>query len=382
MQFTLPEASPLPRQYAVVVCARCGSGFADSDAQATTYDTYYRSFSKYADPAVATGGGEAPADLQRLEQLATDLSRQLPRHARILDVGCGNGGLLKRLRLLGFQELTGFDPSPICTARIHADAMNAESITLPLERSWWHARNESPFDLIVLSHVLEHLFDVKAALQSLIALLSPGGKVYIEVPDPTRYDTHAFLPLYFFDTEHINHLGPASFAFLADQLKLSLTASGPKTIRLPNGANYPALFCFLEAGGLTDLITTESLYGPLQDYVEQSIQRLAPLRMRILSLVGDDTPFVLWGAGSLAQRLIAEHWFPRHSLLAVVDRDSKKHGLQFAGTTILPPEIALRDLPNRTVILCAAAITTGEIKADYQALGMPYIFCPIVEDVH
>ena len=40
MHFALPDKSPLPSQYDLLVCQRCGSGFADSDANVEDYDEY------------------------------------------------------------------------------------------------------------------------------------------------------------------------------------------------------------------------------------------------------------------------------------------------------------------------------------------------------
>ena len=45
------------------------------------------------------GGGESAADADRLIQVAAYLAEQVPdRKARILDLGCANGGLLKALK--------------------------------------------------------------------------------------------------------------------------------------------------------------------------------------------------------------------------------------------------------------------------------------------
>ena len=377
MHFALPETSPLPANYNVVVCVRCGSGFADSDAPADAYNEYYQSFSKYEDSSVATGGGDDPADRQRIEELADFLSGYLPHSARIVDIGCGNGGLLSTLKNLGFSDLTGFDPSPACIAHVQSKGIDAFNITLPLnnmECSSFHP--ERPFDLIVLSHVLEHVFDARAVLVSLLPLLAVGGRIYIETPDPARYDTHQFPPFYFFDPEHINHFGKGALAFLADSLNLKILTIDKKTLRLSNGTHYPAVFGLFELSHLNSQreITGESVYGLLANYLEESRLGINQLKTRILALIGDGTPFVLWGAGSLAQRLIGESWFPLDLLQAVVDRDSKKQGLRFAGKTIVSPEIGLRNLPEKTLILCAAAIATGRIEQDYCSLGLPYKF--------
>lgn len=377
MHFTLPDTSPLPAYYDVVVCIKCGSGFADSDAQADDYDKYYRSFSKYEDPNIATGGGCDLADRQRIEEQATFLLGYIPLNARIVDIGCGNGGLLSALKKIGFANLAGFDPSSVCVDHVRANGFNAFNISLPLKDYHY---NESSYDLIVLSHVLEHIFDVSAVLVSLIPLLTVGGKLYIEVPDPARYDTNQFPPLYFFDSEHINHLGKESLLFLANNLNLSILRIGEKSIQLSNGVHYPAIFGLFQLGDINndDRHIAGSLYSLLEKYIDVSLKSIKALRTQILMLVGNETPFVLWGAGSLAQRLISEPWFPLHLLQAVIDRDSKKHGLCFAGKTIVSPDEGLRNLPEKTIVICAAAIVAERIKQDYRALNLPYEFHSIV----
>jgi SAM-dependent methyltransferase len=44
------------------------------------------------------------------------------------------------------------------------------------------------FDLIVLSHVLEYVIDVHPTIASLLDMMAPEGRLYIEEPDPARYD--------------------------------------------------------------------------------------------------------------------------------------------------------------------------------------------------
>jgi len=346
------------------------------DVRAERYDEYYRAFSKYEDAAVATGGGDEPADRQRIEELAEFLAAQVPTDARVLDGGCGNGGLLSALRQRGFTHLTGFDPAAACTTRILAQGLAACSVSLPLNDPAAIAGHEGPFDLIVLSHVLEHLFDAQAVVASLLPLLATGGLLYLETPDASRYRTEGFPPLYFFDPEHINHFSAKSLTFLGATLDLVPKIMGHKSLTLANGNRYPAVFGLFQPGVAPSLpsVTEGGLYPPLQAYVEQSLADLEPLRTRILALVGTDRPFALWGAGSLSQRLVGEPWFPGQSLRAVVDRDRNKQGLRFAGHIIASPETGLRDLPDSTVILCAAAIATEAIENDYRGLHLPYPF--------
>jgi len=376
MHFALPDDSPLPAHYDLLVCQRCGTGFADSSADAWAYQEYYGAFSHYEDPAIATGGGDEPADWRRIEELAAFLTAQVPNDARVLDIGCGNGGLLVALRQRGFTNLTGFDPAPACTARIEAQGFAACRVALPLNDLATIRGHLGPFDLIILSHVLEHLYDAQVVVVSLLPLLSRGGFLYLETPDAARYDTDSFPPLYFFDPEHINHFSAESLEYLGATLGLMPKVSGHKSLTLANGSRYPAIFSLFQPGDVPSAPPTLAggLYPPLLAYVERSMADMDSLRSRLLALVGENRPFALWGAGSLSQRLVGTSWFPRKSLLAIVDRDHNKQGLAFAGHIIANPESGLRGLPDATLVLCAAAIATQAIENDYRALRLPYPF--------
>lgn len=376
MFFALPETSPLPARYDVVVCDHCDTGFADSGAIAEAYAEYYRSFSKYEDATVATGGGDDPADRQRLAEVAAFLADQVRPGGRILDVGCGNGGLLAALRQHGFTDLIGFDPSVACVARVQADGMLGAVRTLPLTDPAAETDQWGRFDLIILSHVLEHVFDAQAVVASLLPLLAADGLLYLETPDPLRYGTDGFPPLFFFDAEHINHLGLRSLVKLAVWQGIWARALGQKNLVLGNGLTYPAVYGLFQAGGGGGIPVPDAppLQPVLWHYVDASLADLERLRARVLGLLGDGRPFALWGAGSLSQRLVGAPWFPLQQLCAVVDRDSRKHGLRFAGVTVRRPEEGLRDLPAGTLVLCAAAIAAGVIEQDYRALGLFYPF--------
>jgi SAM-dependent methyltransferase len=78
------------------------------------------------------------------------------------------------------------------------------------------------FDGVVFSHVVEHLLDPVAALRSAAKLLSPGGKLFIEVPnndsDIARQSglswEHLDIP------RHINFFGETSLRMLTKQAGL------------------------------------------------------------------------------------------------------------------------------------------------------------------
>ncbi len=97
---------------------------------------------------------------------------QINQQASILDVGCGAGTLLRRLRRWGYRNLTGLDP--YLDAELHEpgfDLYRRELADLP-----------GQFDLVMLHHVLEHLANPRAALQQAVARLAPGGRLLVRLP--------------------------------------------------------------------------------------------------------------------------------------------------------------------------------------------------------
>ena len=103
--------------------------------------------------------------------------------------------------MLGYQNLLGIDPANICVqntrSQSSATAMVGSLSKIP--------ENIGKFDLIILSHVLEHVQDLNQAIFEVSNLVSENGSVFVELPDATRYADHVVAPFQEFNTEHINH---------------------------------------------------------------------------------------------------------------------------------------------------------------------------------
>lgn len=93
--------------------------------------------------------------------------------SRILDIGCGNGILLANLRLLGFRKLEGVEPF------IQADIDYGK---VKIHRTPLAGFVGGQYDLVMLHHVLEHLPEPAAAIEQLVKLLAPEGRLLIRIP--------------------------------------------------------------------------------------------------------------------------------------------------------------------------------------------------------
>jgi ubiquinone/menaquinone biosynthesis C-methylase UbiE len=109
-----------------------------------------------------------------------ELAARLPAGpARILDAGCGTGGLIRRLAPLRPEwQWTGLDVSPLACQlareRGAADVREASVTQLPFK--------DGEFSAVVSADVLYHLDDDEAALREMARVLRPGGVMVINVP--------------------------------------------------------------------------------------------------------------------------------------------------------------------------------------------------------
>jgi 2-polyprenyl-3-methyl-5-hydroxy-6-metoxy-1,4-benzoquinol methylase len=99
---------------------------------------------------------------------------------RILDVGCGYGGLGRQLRSKGFKDIYGIEINPDSAAHLQAQYSeywigDVEQFVLPagLDR----------FDCIIFADILEHLRDPWNVLKRYIDWLKPGGYVIASIPN-------------------------------------------------------------------------------------------------------------------------------------------------------------------------------------------------------
>ncbi|MFZ4682195.1 MAG: class I SAM-dependent methyltransferase, partial [Terrimicrobiaceae bacterium] len=225
-RFVLPENHPLGTGYDVVCCSGCGFAYADTAASQADYDRFYASHSKYQDARTSTGSGLTAWDAERLRETAGQIAHfEGNRAARIVDIGCANGGLLNELRARDFSNLCGLDPSEACARQTRL---------LPGVEAWAGGLSTIPpeagrFDGIILSHVLEHVRDLQSALAQVRRVLQPGGWVYTETPDAMRYGEFVPSPFQDFNTEHINHFSTTSMSNLLRSCGFEPVSCGTKT---------------------------------------------------------------------------------------------------------------------------------------------------------
>jgi SAM-dependent methyltransferase len=365
-RFVLPEGHPLPDRYDVVCCDGCGFVYADSPATQADYDRYYALFSKYEDNQTTTGAGETPTDARRLAQTADAIAEALPdRSAAILDVGCANGGLLNALKRRDYTCLHGVDPSPACAA----NTTQQYGIPASVGSLYQLGDGLGRFDLVLLSHVLEHLRDLAPAIAAVASRVCDGGLLYVEVPDAARYADFLVAPFQDFNTEHINHFSPRVLDNLLARFGLSPLTLGRKTFESAPGALYPAVYGFWRNdSGRPALYRKEiHLRERIEAYIARSAALMAAFNARLETSLAEGADCLVWGTGQLTMKLLAGTCLARRHIVAFVDGNPINQGKVLCGAPVLAPA-AIRGLPCPIVI--ASTIHQAAIACRAAALGL------------
>lgn len=113
-----------------------------------------------------------------------DVLERLPKPlGRVLDVGCGAGGMGAGLKAAGASEVVGIEVEAAAAAR--AAGVLDRVIVGPVESSLDEL--DGPFDTILCLDVLEHLANPGEVLSGLRRHARPGAHLQISVPNARHY---------------------------------------------------------------------------------------------------------------------------------------------------------------------------------------------------
>jgi len=185
--------------YQIVACRRCHIARTDPPPAPVPYE---------AEDFHASFPYRHPDDLPRLWRHGLQMQRRLLlRHvapgARVLEIGCGQGLMLRLLADCGLQ-VTGIEPSKSAASYARAAGLNV------VDGYFTRQSFTQPFAAVVVSHVLEHIEQPAAFLRD-VAAVAPGGILLLVqanwrgwVPRKTKGLWHAWAP-----THHYWHFTPA-----------------------------------------------------------------------------------------------------------------------------------------------------------------------------
>jgi SAM-dependent methyltransferase len=177
-----------PGRFTFVTCANCGLVYQDPrltlEAVKPYYDTEYIAHQESRRWGIlAPLFSAAMGSLDRAKLRLVGRYIALDARSAVLDVGCGSGSFLQRLRRETGASVAGVDFVDL-SARKEFDDVDFHHGVFA-EQSVGRER----FDLVTMWHFLEHDYEPRRSLAHARAALKPGGTLLIEVP---RLDSLSF----------------------------------------------------------------------------------------------------------------------------------------------------------------------------------------------
>jgi len=178
----------------------------------------------YTSPSVA----EARSNVHQ-SQSWSYISRRLKEPGAMMDIGCGNAGLLFFARNDGWQ-VRGLELSAAAAKSIKEDTGIDVDVADFLS---YEGEDAGTYDLVILRHVLEHLPDSILAMKQIGRLLKPNGHAMLEFPNTAstgylikRFLKNRGLKNKKFSKEwrpgHCNEFCRKAFSFLLDKTDFEL----------------------------------------------------------------------------------------------------------------------------------------------------------------
>ncbi|MBI4665256.1 MAG: class I SAM-dependent methyltransferase [Nitrospinae bacterium] len=174
------DCKPMPRVGDFMVCESCGhvqkwlnnEWLSNIKRIYAQYDMY--AVSGGAEQSVFNGGGDVePRTAHLLRRFLGE--RRVPEAGRLLDIGCGNGSILRTFGGMNPKwRLAGFD---------QGDKFRDEVLRIPGVEAFHKGSLDDVdgmFDLITLHHVFEHITEPIQFLKKLRRLLKPGGAILLQ----------------------------------------------------------------------------------------------------------------------------------------------------------------------------------------------------------
>jgi SAM-dependent methyltransferase len=295
LEFVVPDGWELPETSKVICCAQCGVIFYDNNKTQMDYDHYYIKRYGY--------GLEGPDIDARMAGAAEFIAKNFTKDISIVDYGGGNGDLMRALQKVGFRNVTNYTLG---------DNLGSNK-----------------YDLLICSHILEHIYDVQYFMKQVVDFVKPNGYIYLDMPYYDDYEAYDS-PLMDMHQKHINHFWIKHIDSLMFNHGFELSD-----------------FEFYKERGCPLLRRLYKKYDITGNFL--NIKKMFDKRMReLIDKVKEvKQPVIVWGLGDLAWYVLAH---TQLDIVYFVDNDPA-----YRGQTLLGKEIKEKPDSDEPILIIVFA---------------------------
>ena len=322
------------------ICDACGMVIQSTSPSEVLIKDYYENTATYINPG--NKGKPKKEKIDSLERYFSIIETVINFPKSVFQVGCSDGYTLDRFKKRGSQIVSGVDPS-IASNQLAKKLYGIDTIVGTIENI---SLDGQKFDLVLLTHVLEHLFNPIHALEICKNFIKLNGLLFIEVP---LFENYKKQPNGVLSLEHLNY-------FSESTLVETITRAGYEVIKISKDFNtllYPVIAVCCKPKDGTNFIPSKDASknkNTLKRYLDFEKKIWASIYKNIQSNIGEGSEIYIYGGGIHTSQLLANTPLKEYaSILNIVDSSPTKWGKSFGRYTCIRPE-EISDSANAIVI--------------------------------
>jgi len=294
-------------------------------------------------------------EVQQNERQGDFLSRHVSLDGlKVLEIGAHAGAFLRHL-----HQRFG------CVAYFEELSEEARAV-LPSQEELHGFRllkGNRKVDVVILRHVLEHIFDLESFMKYLRSILLEGGSLFIEVPDWTYFDVHTD-PFIF---EHLNQFNTACLVHLLRRTGWQVEAL-EKSVHPDDPATPNRVLRIVASPSSQPLPGDPAIADRFRTFAEVQYNGWKTALNDLLRSEGTGKSIALYPASHLTFEALTESKLGQVPVLGMFDIDPKKQGQEILGLKVYPPEALRAQRPD--LILVFTMGYEREIRESFAAMGL------------
>ena len=315
----------------IVICKECGFVFNNPCPSYAELDKHYTNWSNYETPQ--TEGRETKEMANKWNRTFDFVKKSFPENfkGKALEVGCATAFGLSVFKANGWNVL-GLDPSEKAV-NLAKKLYGIEVIRSLFDINLFKGKK---FDLIIFSHVLEHIISPDELVKELLPVLEPNGLIFIEVPNMLKPE----VPMGYFTFEHLNYFTPTSLTNI-----MGVSGYDLNRMELFGGSMeiqpfYPVISALYGARKGAQAYVVKNDFDlssqAVQNYIDNSNQEAEKINKKIEYVLKKypNGKIALWGAGIHTSQLLSLTKLSDKNISLIFDNDPKKHGQNLCNVKI------------------------------------------------
>lgn len=334
------------------ICNSCGSVIQDPVVSPEVMQFHYENLSNYTN--VSRDGRPDSTSIEAMTRQTKIIENHITTGS-VFEVGCATGYTLSELKRKGWL-VSGCEPSASASnvARklyeIEVQTGQFENIEIP----------DKAFDLVLISHVLEHLYEPIKCLKKVNKILKDKGYLLVEVPCLTNPENWGNG---YFTFEHIN-------LFSKNTLENCIVKSGflPKDVVISlNSSEYPVVTVMaqkvqIESESISYYDSPLEIRELIDTYLQSNESEWNRINILLAKELNGFKKIVIWGGGVHTSQLLRNTTsIHRDQVVALVDIDASKHGMEICGIKICSSTMVDLSDPAIAIVISSKAYE-NEIK--------------------